>query len=536
MRWIVVLLSLLVFVGCSTSSQGTTTRSPQTKAAWSERVAIVNGAISSKSVTLLVDGVSTKPIYQEPGRVVFDLPAAPFPYETGKNGSALPTSEAEYKDRGVVSVSVVGANIPTQQFKPFGAVVSGELSVLVKLPGAPSSCSAFYNWLSSNASFELVDPANPGISEEDLDTYANNTFCYATVGFKKWSTENAVIILSNGIENAPAFSAEDIVISENIVSSLDGNDAFSYDPNCSQRVFLEEQEAIFNNIDMTFILNEINVTGAPDTGQGVTVAVIDGGVNAPALSSPGQVLNGYNFITDTTQTVDIFFCDYIENGIPEPGEMRGHGMHIAEIISAIAPDANIMPLKVCDREGDCQGSDINRALMTVLNRATPNMLVSMSLGSPELDEVMLRLLQELGSAGIPVVTSAGNTGNFTTHHYPGSFSPNGSDSSYNLSHIFSVSAAGWDGSAWQDVNFNFSNNADIYAPGYELCPDTVPTSIRCGTEPGISGSSFAAPFVAGVLALYKDANPASNIASLRNRLMVTNSQSQAGLPLKMVNY
>ncbi len=82
------------------------------------------------------------------------------------------------------------------------------------------------------------------------------------------------------------------------------------------------------------------------TGGGVTVAVLDTGVDAAHPDLAGQVLPGYDAIDDTTGT---------------SSDGKGHGTHVAGIIAALtgngigvagtAPDAKILPVQVLDATG-----------------------------------------------------------------------------------------------------------------------------------------------------------------------------------------
>jgi subtilase family serine protease len=64
-----------------------------------------------------------------------------------------------------------------------------------------------------------------------------------------------------------------------------------------------------------------------------------------------------------------------------------------------------------------------------------------------------------------------------------------------------------------------------------MCPASV--TLQCqGTDPGLGGTSFSAPMVAGVAALYAQAQPSANLYTL----LTSNTQAVPGATLGRVWY
>jgi subtilisin family serine protease len=148
------------------------------------------------------------------------------------------------------------------------------------------------------------------------------------------------------------------------------------------------------------------------------------------------------------------------------------------------------------------------------------MVVNMSLGGPLRNSAMFRALQYMQDR-VLVVTSGGN-GFAAPGHYPASFSSRLPNPGL-LSNVISVAASGYNSAGvWGAAGFNTRSNASLFAPGINLCPASMLT-FRCKNslpysldDLGATGSSFAAPVVAAIAALYLDnALPQQSLTPLR---------------------
>lgn len=204
-------------------------------------------------------------------------------------------------------------------------------------------------------------------------------------------------------------------------------------------------------------------------GEGVTVAVVDSGV-APHFALKDVVVDYRNFTSDA----DVY-------------DTNGHGTHVAGVIGAkagaakgIAPECKIIALKALGHSG--MGS--TAAVATAVRHAVEAKcdIVCMSLGSSKPDDHLHAAIRDAHKAGVIIVCAAGNDGGAV--NYPAAFAE-----------TIGVGAVDRHGNACE-----FSSRGKeivVAAPG----EDITSTWLADGYAT-ISGTSMAAPFVAGLLALY----------------------------------
>ncbi|GAA1375950.1 S8 family serine peptidase [Catellatospora chokoriensis] len=154
-------------------------------------------------------------------------------------------------------------------------------------------------------------------------------------------------------------------------------------------------------------------TGTPAKGKGVTVAVIDSGVDyshpdlGGGLGEGFKVVGGYDFV----------------NGDADPMDDNGHGTHVAGIIAGkaattggvtgVAPEASLLAYKAMNEWGEGWTSDIVASIEAAADPANPHRadVINMSLGGygDGLDPLGLAATAAT-RAGVVVVAAAGNSG------------------------------------------------------------------------------------------------------------------------------
>ncbi|WP_440902429.1 S8 family serine peptidase, partial [Actinosynnema sp.] len=237
------------------------------------------------------------------------------------------------------------------------------------------------------------------------------------------------------------------------------------------------------------------------TGAGARVAVLDTGVDAAHPDLAGAVVESANF-----------------GDSADAGDRNGHGTHVASTITGsgryrgIAPDAVILNGKVLDDRGSGAYSWIIAGMEWAAARAD---VVTMSLGAPASeDDPLARALDRLtAETGALFVVAAGNSGpHAATVRSPGT-----------AASALTVGAVDRD-----DVLAPFSSHGpnadervlkpDITAPGVDVVAAEAGTP---GGHVAMSGTSMAAPHVAGAAAVLAQQHPDWRAQQLKAALMGT---------------
>lgn len=231
-----------------------------------------------------------------------------------------------------------------------------------------------------------------------------------------------------------------------------------------------------------------------ETGQGVSVYVLDTGVDAAHYTFQKNVAHGFSALDNTDATTD---C-----GI--------HGTFVAGLIGGyslgVANGATIVPVKVANCYGTSDSNSIAAGINWILERQskTPGpAVVNFSLGSPAIDPIIDLLFQKLIDSGITVISSAGNDSQDACQGSPA-----------HLADVITVAAIDQKDSA-ADFS-NYGPCVDLYAPGvgvFSAVPGGHHTNLAV-----MSGTSFAAPYVAGAAARYLSAHPKATPAQVSEAL------------------
>ena len=281
------------------------------------------------------------------------------------------------------------------------------------------------------------------------------------------------------------------------------------------------------------------------TGKGVGVAVVDSGVH-PHPDLAGRIVAAVDFTSAVPTTSNVPLTDLGGHGTHVAGLIAGDGKSSDGVYTGVAPQANIIDVRVIDANGNSNTSIVLRGLQWVLaNKATYNIkVVNLSLGShvsaSYKNDVLATAAEVLIFSGITVVVSAGNTG-------PG---PETITSPANDPYVITVGAADVNGTAslTDDLMATFSSRGrtkidrvakpDLVAPGRKVVSLNSPGSslstqfperlVTTGSGSSskyftLSGTSMAAPMVAGTVALMLERNPTLTPAQVKKRLKSTTS-------------
>jgi subtilisin family serine protease len=254
------------------------------------------------------------------------------------------------------------------------------------------------------------------------------------------------------------------------------------------------------------------------TGKGVTVAVLDTGVDRTHPDLLDRVTATKSFIEGQ-----------------EVADRNGHGTHVTSTVGGsgtasdgkekgVAPDATLAVGKVLGDEGSGSESQII-AGMEWAARDVHARIVSMSLGSTEpsdgtdpMAEAVDTLSKETGAL---FVVAAGNTG------APSSIgSPGAADSALTVGAVDGADQPAYFTSAGPRYGDN-ALKPDLSAPGVDILAARSQLAPGSGLYTSMSGTSMATPHVAGVAALLAEEHPDWTGARLKDALLSTSAQLDA---------
>jgi type VII secretion-associated serine protease mycosin len=256
-----------------------------------------------------------------------------------------------------------------------------------------------------------------------------------------------------------------------------------------------------------WVLNMLDVGGAWSVtrGAGVTVAVIDSGVNPDVSDLSGSVITGPDYTGVNTSPSS---RNWGVHGTWMASLIAGHG-HDGGVdgVTGIAPRARILSIRVIPDRGDPHYGKYEREQEAVIQQSLADgiryavahgaQVISMSIGYSAPSATVRAELQEAYDHGVVVIASAGNSGGPS-----GSARPDDAPESFPADYpgVISVGAVNTNGVV---ANFSSDNlSVKVAAPGI-----SVPAQGRDGEYWLVSGTSPACALVAGVAALIKSRYP-----------------------------
>jgi subtilisin family serine protease len=287
--------------------------------------------------------------------------------------------------------------------------------------------------------------------------------------------------------------------------------------------------------DQLWVFNMLNTGPAWEVteGSGVTVAVIDSGVDPDISDLTGSVITGPDYTGLHTSSQN---ANWGEHGTWMATIIAGHGHDGgADGISGLAPDAKILSIRVIPDKGDpgyaayndeaeerIQGELADGIMTAVKDHAQ---VISMSIGYSAPSGVVRSAVEYAFRHGVILVASSGNSGDNDTQHGTQSagtgqgMAPVSFPAEY--PGVISVGAVDSDGTAASFSSGNLS--VQVAAPG-----KGVPAQGRNGLYYTVDGTSPACALVAGVAALIKSAYPSISPSLAMQALTSTAQQTPAG--------
>ncbi|WIM99491.1 S8 family serine peptidase [Actinoplanes oblitus] len=228
-------------------------------------------------------------------------------------------------------------------------------------------------------------------------------------------------------------------------------------------------------------------------GQGVTVYVLDTGLNASHTDFTGRVGQGIDIVDNDSN----------------PADCHGHGTHVAGTAAGttygIAKKARIVSVRVLD----CQGTGTNDDLIAGIDWVRANARkpavanYSIGCGSRCTSQAMDSAVSSLIGSGVQFVQAAGNSGDDACY-----YSPQAVAAAITVGNSTSADA--------RNSTSNYGSCLDIFAPGTSIVSASYSSNTGSAT---MTGTSMASPHVTGAAAAYLGANPSATPAQVRDALV-----------------
>jgi len=225
------------------------------------------------------------------------------------------------------------------------------------------------------------------------------------------------------------------------------------------------------------------------TGSGVRVYVIDTGIRTTHSQFGGRASNVFDAFGGTG------------------ADCHGHGTHVSGTVGGstygVAKSALLRGVRVLDCTGNGSTSGVIAGVDWVTANHINPAVANMSLGGG-VSSALDTAVNNLHNANVTVAVAAGN---------------NNGANACNFSPARAVNAITTGSTTTTDARSSFSNIGtclDIFAPGSGILSAWYTSNTATAT---LSGTSMASPHVAGVAALYKQANPSASSTTIRNAIV-----------------
>lgn len=218
---------------------------------------------------------------------------------------------------------------------------------------------------------------------------------------------------------------------------------------------------------------------------GVTIAVIDTGVDIDHLYLKDRIVSPFNAVDGSDNVYDAV----------------GHGTKVAGIIANCTPETvKIMPIKV-DEKGGYDSATIAKAVTHAFESGADIINISLTASADRDNFAVSEAVSAAISAGCPVVVAAGNERSDVLEYTPS-----------NVGDAIVVSAVNQDETLW--LNSNYGSTVVVAAPGVGIA-----TTVASGNYGIADGTSMAAPYVSAAAALIRMDISGITPAELRNLLL-----------------
>ncbi|HMJ35770.1 MAG TPA: S8 family peptidase [Baekduia sp.] len=254
-------------------------------------------------------------------------------------------------------------------------------------------------------------------------------------------------------------------------------------------------------------------------GADVTVAIVDSGIDlghpdlAPNLwTNPGEIPGNGADDDGNGYVDDVHGFDFV-GGDGDPQDANGHGTHVAGIAAArggngiggsgVAWRARLMAVRVLDADA----SGTTTAVAQGIHYAVDNgaRIVNLSLAGPSATTDLEDAIRYAQQRGVLIVVATGNAGADLAGAptYP---------AAYPEDNVLGVAAT--DSAGGLSAVSDYGPGADVAAPGEQILSTALGGEYEWRT-----GTSMAAPHIAGALVLLAAARPDLDARGLRDALL-----------------
>jgi major intracellular serine protease len=266
-------------------------------------------------------------------------------------------------------------------------------------------------------------------------------------------------------------------------------------------------------------------------GRGVTVAVIDTGLelNHPFIRNSkkrkNRVVQPWNAFTEESSREAL--ADIGDNLDNDPAgddgeggsssglidEAVGHGTHVAGVVLQAAPRASVMPIKALDSDGVGQAFFLAKAIARAVDQNAD--VINLSLGATATSRAVEDAVAEAVANGIVVVAAAGNAGGIE----PGSGAVVPAPPEYPAATDNVIGVGATDRNDAPAVFSSRYDLVDLSAPGVDIASAFPRGAQGVNSQYARwSGTSMAAPWVAGAAALLLDFEAGQSPAQIAQAL------------------
>ncbi|MEU4118127.1 type VII secretion-associated serine protease mycosin [Kitasatospora sp. NPDC028055] len=252
-------------------------------------------------------------------------------------------------------------------------------------------------------------------------------------------------------------------------------------------------------------------------GEGVTVAVIDSGVNPDHQDLTGQVLPGADF----SGTKSDGRTDTDGHGTGMASLIAGHGHGAQAGVMGLAPKAKILPVKVRTGDGGPmpEQNDLAAAIRFAVDHGAT--VINMSIGGPfHFDSQARKAVEYAVSKDAVLVGGAGNSVADLSVNYPAAFPG-----------VVAVGAADSKGVVWGSSKPG--PELTLLAPGVEI----YRASAKSSTSYAIgNGTSDSTAYVSATAALIRSKYPNLSAGQVINRMIKSATPPPDGTVVPNVHY